>query len=78
MVGRAYGAAVRVFVASVRAGTDTQTSARQTSVYQWFALGAGFVSKARMTTVDAEIIRWSRRRAIELAPVSEEWLTIAL
>jgi len=31
-----------------------------------------------MTTVDAEIIRWSRRRAIELAPVSEQWLSIAL
>jgi hypothetical protein len=28
--------------------------------------------------VDAEIERWSRRRAIELAPVSEQWLSIAL
>jgi hypothetical protein len=28
-----------------------------------------------MITVDAENRQWSRRRALEFAPVSEEWLT---
>jgi len=31
-----------------------------------------------MIAVDAEIRQWSRRRALEFVPVSEEWLTTAV
>jgi hypothetical protein len=29
-----------------------------------------------MLAVDAEIRGWSRRRAVEIAPVGEEWVTV--
>jgi hypothetical protein len=29
-----------------------------------------------MVAVDAEVRQWSRRRAIKLAPVREEWVTV--
>lgn len=45
---------------------------------RWFGPRAGSVSEARMLAVDAEIRKLGRRRAIEITPVSEEWVTAVI
>jgi hypothetical protein len=42
------------------------------------AAGAGFGSKVRMIAVDTEVQQWSRRMALGLVPMGQEWLTAVL